>query len=229
MNSFLRTAGFVSIGAIVAICVTSVPSRAGDDSKDRIDRLEKQVNKLQSKLQYMRVVQGGQNGLSGPHVIFEGCNFHIRSGSGDTQDGGAPLGLGNLIVGYNEAPTILDSGRGGSHNLIVGMGHSYTSVAGVVFGNNNTVSGEHSSVIGGYVNTASEGYSSVSGGRGNIASDDFAAVAGGYSNTASGGDATVSGGAYNVASGPQSTVSGGDQRTASGQYDWAAGSYSQDS
>ena len=51
---------------------------------------------------YVRVVPGDVNGLSGPHVMVEGANFHVRSGSGYTNDGGVPSGRGNLIVGYNE-------------------------------------------------------------------------------------------------------------------------------
>lgn len=51
---------------------------------------------------YVKVEPDIINELSGPHVIFEGANVHIRSGSGSTSDGGDPSGLGNLIIGYNE-------------------------------------------------------------------------------------------------------------------------------
>lgn len=37
----------------------------------------------------------------GDEVIFEACNVNVRSGSGETN--GTPNGLGNLVVGYNEA------------------------------------------------------------------------------------------------------------------------------
>lgn len=36
----------------------------------------------------------------GNDVVFNGCNVHIRDGSGDTE--GPTNGLGNLIIGYNE-------------------------------------------------------------------------------------------------------------------------------
>lgn len=54
------------------------------------------------------------NELAGPHIIFEGANVHVRSGSGGTTTpvpGGEPPGpgeppptvaLGNLVIGYNE-------------------------------------------------------------------------------------------------------------------------------
>ncbi|NUM56209.1 MAG: hypothetical protein HUU46_21425 [Candidatus Hydrogenedentes bacterium] len=231
MHSFFRSAVMVSIGAIVAVLVSTLPTRAADESKalqNQVDKLQKQVSKLQAKLKYMRVEDGGLNGLSGPHVIFEACNVHIRSGSGDTEDEGTPLGLGNLVVGYNETPSITSTARGGSHNLVVGPGHNYSSVAGAVFGKDNNVTGAYASVTAGYYSTASGDYSSVSGGRGHIASGSNSSVSGGYYNTASQGDASVSGGADNVASGYQSTIGGGYQRSISGQFDWAAGGYYQD-
>jgi hypothetical protein len=33
-----------------------------------------------------------------------GANLYLQSGSGATNKGGYRLGLGNLIIGYNEAP-----------------------------------------------------------------------------------------------------------------------------
>ena len=77
-------------------------------------------------------------GLKGPHVIFNGVNVHIQSGTGHTYDGSvipvqAFSGLGNLIIGYNEPPNGPDlTGRGGSNNLIVGYGHKYESCGGFV-------------------------------------------------------------------------------------------------
>lgn len=94
------------------------------------------VEDLKEKLDYVTLVQGPLDGLSGPHLVFEGCNVHIRSGSGNSTDGSAdlfaqtaipdtaPLGLGNLIVGYNEQPSFGGGpSLGGSHNLVVGPGH----------------------------------------------------------------------------------------------------------
>jgi hypothetical protein len=63
---------------------------------------------------YLRVEPGEINGLHGPHAIFEGVNVHVRSGSGQTSDGGELVGLGNLVVGYNEAPEGLVQGDRGA-------------------------------------------------------------------------------------------------------------------
>jgi hypothetical protein len=244
MYSFMRSALLVAVGVIVAIGVTTLPSRAGDESKDlqsRIDKLEKKVTTLQAKLKYVSVEMDPINGLAGPHVIFEGCNVHVRSGSGSTNDAkAAPLGLGNLIVGYNEEPITAGPGRGGSHNLIVGPYHQYSSLAGVVFGSANTVSGFADTVTGGTENEASEDYTNVSGGARNIASGYASSVSGGDTNEASGPYSSVAGGGSNMASAYYScvsggygnlvtnyysSVSGGSTNTASGEFSSVSGGY----
>lgn len=101
------------------------------------------------------------NGLEGPHVIFTGVNVHVRSGSGRTDDAGS--GSGNLIVGYNE--DLFGNPRTGSHNLVVGAGHGYSSCGGFVAGFGNTISGRYAAVSGGAENAASGNVSSVSGDR----------------------------------------------------------------
>ena len=98
--------------------------------------------------------------LAGPHIIFTGANVHIRSGSGYTDD--APNGLGNLIVGYNENPWTY--ARTGSHNMVIGPEHGYSSYGGFVAGVRNRISGVDSSVSGGRFNQANGNQSSVSGG-----------------------------------------------------------------
>ena len=139
--------------------------------------------------------------VEGNDVFFTGCNVHIRNGLGLTE---STNGLGNLIVGYNEG----DRDRAGSHNLVVGPSHTYTSYGGFVAGQGNSVTAGGASVSGGAVNTAS--------GLG-------ASVSGGTNNTASGSGASVSGGFQNTATGVRASVSGGGSRSALGTDDWAAG------
>ncbi len=55
---------------------------------------------------FVRVDPNPEIGVAGPNIIFSGANIHIVSGSGSTDDNGTPLGLGNLIIGYNEDPQI---------------------------------------------------------------------------------------------------------------------------
>ena len=98
---------------------------------------------------YVSVDNGTIDDLAGPHIIFTGANVHIRSGSGYTDD--APNGLGNLIVGYNENPWTY--ARTGSHNMVIGPEHGYSSYGGFVAGVRNRISGVDSSVSGGLSKT----------------------------------------------------------------------------
>jgi hypothetical protein len=155
---------------------------------------------------YVSVETGTINDLAGPHVIFTGANVHVRNGLGatngdpDSSPTSNPVtnGVGNLVVGYNEQWTF--ASRSGSHNLVVGSSHGYSSVGGVVFGRDNAIGGP---------------FASVSGGTGNAATGLYASVTGGSSNLASGVGASVSGGQFNTASGFNSSVSGGSIQTAS--------------
>jgi hypothetical protein len=205
-----------------------------------------QTSNAQALNECVSVSHDTLNGLIGPHVLFTGCNVHIRSGSGRTDDfvggGGTLTGLGNLIVGYNEEPEFLPrlqpGDRAGSHNFVLGLGHRFLKSGGLVAGLDNTVSGRYasvsagflntasgdaSSVSGGFSNTASEANSTVSGGSFNKASGNLSGVSGGVFNTASGDNSFVSGGAQNTASGANSTVSGGRLNTASGDFSSVSG------
>jgi hypothetical protein len=199
---------------------------------------DNRLDALETLLASVSVENGGYD------VIFTDVNVHIRSGSGSTS--GAVNGRGNLIIGYNE-----DAGsnatRTGSHNLVVGPEHSYSSYAGVVAGYANEISGWYATVSGGVNNTASGNYASISGGEANTASGFgtsigggssnlatsyasavfggqsntssfvYTTVCGGSNNTASGDSASVSGGKDNTASGDSASVSGGVNNTASGE------------
>jgi len=131
---------------------------------------------------YVSVDQNTLELLYGPHIIFEGANVHVRNTLGTTYD---IDGLGNLIVGYNEND-IGDDIRDGSHNIVVGTRHTYTSYGGLVAGHDNVVSHEHSSVTGGRRNIASGRYSSVSGGLENEAQGSCSSVSGDLGHTVTG-------------------------------------------
>lgn len=164
---------------------------------ERVAELEAQVAAMEEVLQYVRVETEEMEGMTGPHWIIEGANVHVRSGSGQTSDDCPSIpsdanicpnltGLGNLIVGYNERrpgggfPEI----RVGSHNLIVGDFHEYSSYGGFVAGAGNNVTGPVASVCGGLFNRASGLASSVCGGTGNVASGFFSSVSGGRDRSA---------------------------------------------
>jgi hypothetical protein len=180
-----------------------------------------EIADLQSKTACMAASAQGD-------VVFEGCNVLVRSGQGATD--GEPNGKGNVIVGYDEdyggAPN-----RSGSHNVVIGPGHSYSSYGGLVAGSGNNASGPHASVIAGSANEAAGSGAFVGGGHLNVASGDFSSVTGGRSNEASGTEssvlggedneaaadfAVVVGGAGNLADAPAAVVSGGFENVASG-------------
>ncbi len=156
-------------------------------------------------------------------VVFEGVNLHVRNGLGSTDgsdDLGNPTntevnGLGNLIVGYDEEQSS-DSDKTGSHNLVVGPRHNYSSIGGLIAGFHNETHDLYSSVSAGRFNQAQGMLSSISGGINNVASGDDSSVCGGEENVAEGLRSTVSGGQENSAEGTNSSVSGGLENTASG-------------
>lgn len=190
---------------------------------ERVAVLEATNAEYKAKLQAMEslftCVKYDKNAL-----IFEGCNVHIRNGSGSTDS--LPNGLGNLIIGYNEDQA-QQAMRGGSHNLVIGMEHSYSSVAGLVAGYQNVLAAPHSSISGGTGNTVRGEAASICGGLNNTATGDTASIAGGFKNTASGARAHVSGGFGNEASGSAASVSGGLNRTATQEFSWRAGDLQQ--
>lgn len=184
-----------------------------------------------------------------PVVRVTAANLQIVNGAGTTD--AIPNGVGNLLVGYDEARTtgamvcsfgafanepscVVNGGvwslvhKSGSHNVVIGQDHNYSQTAGLVAGLQNTVNAAYASVSGGYDNTASGLRSSVSGGQTNTASATYSRVSGGFRNTASGLYSSVSGGQFNSASGSYSSVSGGLGRTATGDDDWAAGALFQE-
>ena len=171
----------------------------------QVDALQDRVDDLESLLANVT--------RSDDDLYFDGMNVHIRNDGGATATANA---LGNLIVGYNEDTSNND--RTGSHNLVVGVDHEYTSYGGLLGGSRNTVSGPWASASGGYANTADGDYSSVTGGQYNTANGNYSSVTGGAINTAGNTDSSVSGGQYNRASGSASSVSGGYRNTASGFY-----------
>lgn len=122
---------------------------------------------------YITVDPNPINGVNGPHLIFTGVNVHIRSGSGVTDDGGNPSGLGNLILGYNEVDPANPAQRNGSHNLVGGTMNSFSSFGGVVLGFRNRLSGQYATILGGDSGVASGAFATVLGASGSAASIQF--------------------------------------------------------
>jgi hypothetical protein len=167
------------------------------------------VNAIERTLTHVTSVPGA-GGL--PEVRITGANLRLVNGLRATATAN---GLGNLLVGYNE-PRQGGNVETGSHNVVVGQGHNFSSFGGLVVGRQNEISGAFAAISGGFDNTASGASAAVSGGIFNRASGASAAVSGGFDNTASASATSVSGGRGNTASGESATVSGGHGNTASG-------------
>jgi hypothetical protein len=137
----------------------------------------------------------------GNEVFLGKANLHLVNGLGRTECADAegtpiphcPNGLGNLIVGYNEPrdPGFGATIRTGSHNVVVGPGHNFSRVGGVVAGELNEISGDFASVLGGDFNTANNRQTAMIGGSGNAARGLQSVICGGEHNTASGTFAVV--------------------------------------
>jgi hypothetical protein len=95
-------------------------------------------------------------------LVITGANLRLLNGLGSTD---TTNGLGNLIVGYNEPREGEENIRTGSHNVVVGKQHQFSSVGGLVVGLQNEIHGAFASVSGGVRNTAAGEHASISGGR----------------------------------------------------------------
>jgi hypothetical protein len=215
---------------------------------ERVAMLEEAVADLEDKiidLQAMLACVG--NTSDHQNIYFDGCNVHVRNGTGGTESWN---GFGNLIVGYDEdsatgpgaVPFVCSDGtyqdagtctgngeiwaqaqKTGSHNLVVGSGHSYTRAAGVVFGGGNAVNRFAATVTGGYFNVASGPGANASGGLTNRAIGAYASVSGGDANWSIGDLSSISGGSGGRASGAQSSISGGWNNASDAQYSSISG------
>jgi hypothetical protein len=83
--------------------------------------------------------------VAGDNIYIDGANLYVRSGSGSTD--GPVNGLGNLVIGYNQGrgPGLDD--RTGSHNLIVGSKHNFSSYGGIVAGLQGGITTPYSTAI----------------------------------------------------------------------------------
>ena len=203
--------------AAIAARVDALES-ANSALQERVGTLESDNTALAARVSALETtlskVSYDATGLNGrPTLTVSGANLQVVDGSGDTL--GRVNGLGNLFVGYGErSHGDLESG---SHNLVIGRDHSFSSVGGLIAGVDNTVTGTWSTALGSG-NTASGTVSTVTGGRDNVAGGSYSSVSGGQENTAGAFASAISGGNLNTASGSFSSISGGAQNTTTGGF-----------
>jgi hypothetical protein len=178
--------------------------------------------------------------VSRPTALFAGVNLQVIHGAGP--EALEPNGLGNVIVGY-DLPFVPREGdtevcswgeyrtqeecemagqiwamqhKSGSHNLVIGEGHRYSWMYGVVAGGNDTINNDSSSIIGGHYGVAEGRRAVILGGSSHVAGGNNAAVLGGWGNSATGIASTISGGVHNTATVQGATVTGGNWNVADG-------------
>ncbi len=164
------------------------------------------LESLQAEIKKLKALLSGVS-RQGDTLVLEKMNLQIINGLGATNGNSedpssidssktSTNGLGNLIVGYDEDNEFRTEGadKSGSHNIVVGYGHHYSSFGGLVVGLRNSITGI---------------YSSISGGKGNISTGFHSSISGGQNNKSTGNGTSVSGGNGNFASGNHSSICGG--------------------
>jgi outer membrane murein-binding lipoprotein Lpp len=151
-------------------------------------------------------------------VVFRDTNVYIQNGTGNTED---LNGKGNLIVGYGASDGDIE--RSGSHNIVIGDRHAYTSHSGLVSGEAQELRAEYGAVIGGIGNRADGAYATIIGGQYGVASGQHAAIIGGGYNSAEGTNSVVIGGYHNLTTGLFSSAAGGRDNAVNGEYSMVAG------
>lgn len=109
-----------------------------------------------------------------------------------------------------------------SGKATIGTGHTSAGDYTFIAGENNSATGNHTTVGGGDDNTVTFDWGTVSGGKGNTAGG-ASVVAGGLNNDASNQYASIGGGQGNVTLGAWSAIPGGLDNNADGIYSFAAG------
>ena len=193
---------------------TNLICEDGDCSEveNRVLELEELAAELAARLDTVEQLTASLS-VDEDTLLVSGVNLQIVSGSGATD--GAVNGTGNLIVGYDEE--IGTDDKLGSHNLVVGSGHSYRSYSGLLGGEDNAALAPGASVIGGRSNIASGEGASICGGTLNIANREVAAVLGGRLNLANDEESTIVGGVNNETQGLRSSILGGERNLTRGR------------
>lgn len=158
-------------------------------------------------------------------LVLEGVNLQIVNGQGTTD---TLNGLGNLIVGYNEAPLVGSCDDSGSHNIVGGVQNSYSSFGGLVVGVSNNITNTFSSILGGTLNTSNGARGVIVGGANNVVSwiGIHNVVVGGSDNVTSGDHSVIVGGDHNSTAGTSGVVVGGEWNETLAPYSVVTGGWS---
>jgi hypothetical protein len=169
-------------------------------AQDRIIKLEQIVPRLDDAVgglsELSRVVDFDDAG----DLMLVGVNLRVVNGLGFTHLGN---GKGNILIGYGTS----GMNTSGSHNLVIGDGHTVSSHSGLVSGRANHINGPHAAAIGAVGCEVSNGAVAI-GGVYNEAQARQSVVIGGRNNWAMGVESILIGGTHTEANDPRSVVIG---------------------
>ena len=122
----------ILMGVVVAVIILFLvpPFNSQICNGMTLTSFESRISSIERKTRPIAVEESSRS------LIISGVNVHIRNGMSKTY---WKNGVGNLIVGYNERMGTED--RNGSHNIVIGPDHSFSSHSGIVTGWGNTISG----------------------------------------------------------------------------------------
>lgn len=184
--------------------IAELAARFEEHAEMQARRLQKvrEFRKITKKFRKAAKITGKYMSVASGTVIFKGCNVHIRNGNSSNSTSSIN-GKGNLFL----TPEYQEECTGcGSHNVVVGLGHSFTSFGSLLGGLNNKATAAHASVPGGSTGTASAVFSLVTGGEKGLASVSYTSVNGGEDNSATASASSISGGSEGSASGAHSSI-----------------------
>lgn len=164
-------------GSAIAESVTRAIDVVFDNSTNGMDSTEVQsaIEELQTRIDELEIKTAAMTATD-DDVYFTGVNLHVRNGDDRTD---SINGKGNLIVGYDENA---GDTKTGSHNIVLGLNHTYTSYCGVICGYNNSATSSYCNVFGAN-NSASAQGATISGGVYSRAENYFSTISGGNAKT----------------------------------------------
>ena len=197
------------------------------------NQLAQQATLLESMAPLMNLIPiADRTAFSNDTWTLEALNLQVVNGLGTTY--GDSNGLGNVFVGYNEEEGghhepdgnfMAGEIRTGSHNIVLGAGHTFSHNGAFVGGYNNSALGQGASLFSGQASLATGSFGAVLGGLDNRATGSFSCVSGGHSNTASGERSSAAGGLLNESAGIATSILGGQYMQVFEQYETASGQY----
>jgi hypothetical protein len=186
----------------------------------QIEKLEARIEELESTLEKLSSVGVGklnhyltfheENGCITARLT--GINVQIVNGEGSTKTANCK---GNLILGYNEPSSEMAVERSGSHNLVIGIRHNYSSYCGIVNGESNNMAAEYGAVLNGWECSVNASHVTMCSGYDHKGNGAYSTILSGFDNGGTGNRAVFLDGTNNRAEHDNTIFIGGGGETSS--------------